>query len=323
MRIDRRLLGWGVFFILLGAIPLACRASLITRDMLSGWWLLWPILLIGWGLGLLLIRTPVAWIGGAVTAITFGVMGGSAIAIGFNGFQGASGCSGGSGTAFAARTGDLGPTANATIDFSCGTLTLGTADGQAWSVTGTERNGRAPTISADVGKLEIGSPEGGPFEGGQTAWTVALPKATSISLGLTFNAGSGTVDLAGATISGASMTVNAGSLTADLSTTAQLGDISATVNAGSAALTLPVGARSASITLNAGSVDVCLPVASSIEVEWSGTLGSNNLDELGFTEVADDTWRSPDFNPIGAITKLDVRATAGSFELKLGGTCRA
>src|SRR4029079_17884090 len=54
MHLDRRLLGWGIFFVLLGAIPLAVRAGLLDRALVGQWPLLWPVLLIGWGLGLLL-----------------------------------------------------------------------------------------------------------------------------------------------------------------------------------------------------------------------------------------------------------------------------
>ena len=69
MHIDRRLLGWGVFFILVGAIPLAVRGGFLdAEERVSSWPSLWPVLLIGWGLGLLLRRTPVEWIGGGVTA---------------------------------------------------------------------------------------------------------------------------------------------------------------------------------------------------------------------------------------------------------------
>lgn len=67
--LDRRLLGWGLFFILVGAIPLATRAGLIDPELVSRWPSLWPLLLVAWGLGLLLRRTPVEWIGGALSVI--------------------------------------------------------------------------------------------------------------------------------------------------------------------------------------------------------------------------------------------------------------
>jgi hypothetical protein len=325
MRIDRRLLGWGVFFVLLGAIPLALRAGLVSRDLLDDWFLLWPIAVIGWGLGLVLLKTPIAWIGGAVTAITFGIMGGSAIATGFGGLQGASGCGGnGSGTAFAERTGDLGATANATIDFSCGTLSVATTDGTAWTVNGTDRDGRGPRITSDGATVDLRRTEDGGFDAGRTSWNLVLPKTPSLALGLRFNAGSGTIDLAGANISSFSATVNAGSLTSDLSAAAQLGGVDATVNAGSAAISLPGGGRAVDLSLNAGSLDLCLPPGTAIEVDWNGTLASHNLDDLGFTEADDGTWVSPGIRELGGpLTRVTVNASAGSFELQLGGMCRA
>src|SRR6185295_18516367 len=108
MHIDRRLLGWGLFFILVGGIPLAVRTNLISASLVSQWANLWPLLLIGWGIGLLLRSTPIEWLGGALAAITFGVMGGGLLATGASGLPFATGCSGGGATtAFAARTGDL------------------------------------------------------------------------------------------------------------------------------------------------------------------------------------------------------------------------
>ena len=52
MHFDRRLLGWGVFFILVGALPLAVRGGFLDAERVSSWPSLWPVLLIGWGLGL-------------------------------------------------------------------------------------------------------------------------------------------------------------------------------------------------------------------------------------------------------------------------------
>lgn len=57
MRVDRRFLGWGVFFILLGAVPLVVRAGYLTQAQVAGSWSLWPLILIGIGVGILLSRT--------------------------------------------------------------------------------------------------------------------------------------------------------------------------------------------------------------------------------------------------------------------------
>lgn len=118
MHVDRRLLGWGLFLILVGSIPLATHAGLLDRQTIGQWPLLWPALLIAWGGCLLLRSTPVEWLGGALAAITFGVMGGGALAAGFGGVSIASGCSSASpANAFASRTGDFGTAARADLEF--------------------------------------------------------------------------------------------------------------------------------------------------------------------------------------------------------------
>src|SRR4051794_26724231 len=83
MRVDRRLLGWGLFFILLGGLPLAVQVGLIDQAVVNRWFVLWPLLLVGWGLSLLLRRSRIEWLGGAIAAVTLGLMAGGALATGF------------------------------------------------------------------------------------------------------------------------------------------------------------------------------------------------------------------------------------------------
>jgi len=325
MRVDRRLLGWGTFFILLGGIPLAVKAGLIDEELLSQWPQLWPVLLIGWGLGLLLRGTPLALVGGAVSAVTFGIMGGGLLVTGFGGIPVASGCTSNEpAVAFASQSGQLGSSGRAEIEFSCGTLTVGTADGSGWSVNGTDRNGTGPVVDT-TGGVSLRTKEIREFFGssGHAVWNVTLPKAPSLNLGVTLNAGEGRVDMAGATIASASITLNAGSLTVDLGNAAGAGDVNATVNAGSAGMTLPAGGRSVNLSLNAGSLKVCVPVGAALRVQWSGALGSNNFDAAGLTKVDNQTWTSSGFNASQPFAELHVSANAGSFELKFGGTCNA
>ena len=326
MHFDRRLLGWGLFFILLGAIPLAVKAGMLDEQTVGQWPLLWPILLIGWGLGLLLRNTPLALIGGAVSAITFGIMGGGAIATGFGGIPTAGGCTSDTpSTAFATQRGNLGTTGRAEIEFSCGTLAVTTGDGSGWSISGSDRNGTGPTVDTSGGGVALRTTPVRNLLGssGRAEWNVVLPKSPALDLGVTLNAGKGTANLAGANIASASITLNAGSLTVDLGSAATAGDINATVNAGSGALTLPSGGRSVNLSLNAGSLKVCIPVGASIEVQWSGALGSNNFDAAGLVKVDNNTWTSAGFVAAQPHTELQVSANAGSFELQFGGSCSA
>ncbi|MEO8272591.1 MAG: hypothetical protein ABI620_00825 [Chloroflexota bacterium] len=326
MHVDRRLLGWGLFFVLLGAIPLAVRAGLLDKAVVAQWPLLWPVLLIGWGLGLLLRGTPLAVIGGAVSAITFGIMGGGAIASGFGGVPFASGCAGtATSTPFVTRAGDLGTQARADFVLNCGSLTVGTTDGVGWTVAGENRDGTGPTIESNGGNLSVKSDAERDFVAsrGRATWKVTLPRSPVIALGLTLNAGSGKLDLAGASISTVAMTLNAGSIDLDLAGTTRTGDLNATVNAGSAAIALPGGDRSVNLSLNAGSLTVCVPVATPIRAQWSGALGSNNFTDAGLVKVDNQTWTSNGFNASQPHIELHATANAGSFELQFGGTCSA
>jgi hypothetical protein len=327
MRLDPRLLGWGVFFILVGAIPLLTNADYLDEAVVGRWPTLWPLLLIGWGIGLVFRHTPLALLGGAVTAVTFGLMGGGALATGFGGVPAFGGCGGDApGTAFASQNGALAGSGQLNIEFSCGTLTVGAVDGSDWSVSGTDGNGRGPRVTTSGASVSIESTNEGMtfFENvGRATWQVAVPRSPDLTLGVTLNAGEGNVDLAGATIASANLTVNAGSLTMDLAGAGRLGGVNGTVNAGNSTLNLPGGGRSVNLSLNAGNLDVCLPTGTAVRVNWNGTLGSNDLDDAGLTEVEDDTWTSAGFDETQPHVEMNVTANAGSFGLAFGGSCDA
>jgi hypothetical protein len=325
MHIDRRLLGWGAFFILAGGIPLAVRAGVLEESLVGQWAQLWPLLLIGWGIGLLLRNSPGEWLGGAVVAVTFGIMAGGLLATGWRGFPLATGCTNDAPTtAFQARTGDLTSTAQVDVDFSCGSLSVSAADGSAWSLTGADRDGRGPKVTSSASQVSIKPDATVSFPtGGRSTWNLAIPRGPTVDLSLTLNAGDGTVDLGGAAVGSASLTLNAGKLDVNLASVAKAGDVSATVNAGAAAISLDANGRDVSLSLNAGSLQVCLPAGAPVRVNWSGTLGSNNFAAAGLKQTGDSTWTSSTFNELEPHAELHVSANAGSFEVRFGGTCRA
>jgi hypothetical protein len=325
MHIDRRLLGWGAFFILVGGIPLAVRAGILDESLVSQWGQLWPLLLIGWGIGLLLRSTPVDWLGGALVAITFGIMGGGLLATGWRGLPLATGCTSDTPTtAFQARTGDLASSAQVDVDLNCGSLAVTAADGLAWSLTGSDRDARGPKVSSASSHVSIEPDDTVSFPGaGRSSWNLAIPRGPTIDLSLTLKAGDGTIDLNGATLGSANVRLNAGKLDIDLGAVASAGDVTATVNAGAAALSLDASEREVNLSLNAGSMQVCLPAGTPIRVNWSGALGSNNFSAAGLTQTGDSTWTSSGFAEGQPHTELRVTANAGSFELRFGGSCHA
>jgi hypothetical protein len=81
MRINRGFLGWGVFLVLVGAVPLAVRGGYLTEDQIPRIASLWPLILIGIGVGILLARTRFAFAGGMVIAATFGLVVGGWLAV--------------------------------------------------------------------------------------------------------------------------------------------------------------------------------------------------------------------------------------------------
>jgi hypothetical protein len=325
MHVDRRLLGFGLFFILVGVIPLAVRANLLEPALVGQWPLLWPLLLIGWGVGLILRNTSGEWLGGALVAITLGVMGGGILATGASGLPIATGCSSNSpAVAFAGRSGELDSTAQMNLEFNCGSLNVSSIDGTSWRLDGSDRDGDGPKLTSTNSVVSIEPRDSNGFPGsGRSTWNLALPRSPSIALGLTLNAGEGNVDLTGASLSSATVTLNAGKLNFDAGRTSQAGDVNGTVNAGAGAITLPDGARDVNLSLNAGSLQVCLPAGAPVLVTWAGTLGSNNFSTAGLVRVNDTTWQTSSFDAQQPHTELHVSANAGSFDLRFGGTCRA
>ncbi|HEX3265116.1 MAG TPA: hypothetical protein VHR16_05555 [Candidatus Limnocylindrales bacterium] len=327
MHVDRRLLGWGLFFIIVGTIALATRAGVLDPALVRGWVTLWPLLLVAWGIGLVLRRTRLDWLGGAAAAVVLGLMGGGLLATGFSGGAFSAGCGSQTpGTAFATQQGTAAATTTMNVDFNCGILTLQAADGPTWSVSGTETRGDAPDIRTEGASVTIASKDHGSFFGAggrRTDWTVVVPRSPVTNLGITINAGQSTGNLEGANLGDVALTVNAGSAWMDLSHAAALGGLRATVNAGSGTIVMPFDARAASLSLNAGSMNLCLAAATPLRLAWSGALGSNNLDASGLTKVDANTWQSTSFNPVSSFLDLRVTANAGSFRLDTDGTCDA
>ena len=120
MHVRRGLLGWGVFLILAGAIPLAVRAGYLDADQVGRLWSLWPLILIGIGVGLILRRTRLEFLGGLIVAATLGLMVGGLLSVGSTGFAGGN-CGGAGATQpFETRTGTFGATGSIDVQLNCG-----------------------------------------------------------------------------------------------------------------------------------------------------------------------------------------------------------
>src|SRR5215213_9943555 len=115
MRIDGRLLGFGLFLLTVGGVILAVRQGIVDEAVAKRAWTLWPLILVGVGLSVALARRPAAVVGGLLLAVTFGAMVGGVAATGAAGLPAF--CSGdrGEGQRFSDQAGELAATARVRI----------------------------------------------------------------------------------------------------------------------------------------------------------------------------------------------------------------
>lgn len=327
MRINRGLLGWGVFFLLVGTVPLAVRGGYLTDEQIGRIWGLWPLILIGIGIGILLARTRFAVLGGVLVAATFGAMVGGWLSGGIEGFAGGACGPGAGATPFPADEGRFeGTTANVQLDFDCGNLTVASAPGDRWHVEGDDADGTGPSIDASGESLTVdaGNRNRGPFGvlGDREAWRVTLPADVGLELKVELNAGSGTLQLAGASLETLDVHLNAGSALLDLASVEKLGTFDLELNAGSVNLILPGLSTNGSIEANAGSVGLCAPASAALRFNTEGSnLSSFDFEAQGLVQTG-STWQTPGFDESAVRIDVDVRTNAGSFSLNPEGGCR-
>lgn len=320
VRIHRDLAGWGVFFFVAGALPLAVQTGLLAPGVFDRWWSFWPLILVGIGLGLIFTRTPLEVLGGLVVSGTLGLLAAGMLTSGFGGIgvlpSGVCG-PGGGGTSFAPRTGSFESDASVIVEVDCGTVEISTTDGQDWSVEGVDDDGRGPQVEADGRNLEIKSPDGdvGRFLGERDRWVVRLPTTTRLDVDLRVDAGSVTADLAGSRLGIVNVELNAGQATLDLRDAVEIDELEASLNAGTLGLTLPAVSMSGSIEANAGSIRLCAPEGVALRLDASDSvLSSVDFGDAGLIQVG-DVWETPGYDT--ALTRIDLRtsANAGSFQL--------
>jgi hypothetical protein len=332
MSVDRRLLNWGVFLVLLGGIPLAVAQGWIPRDIVARAWELWPFVLIGAGVGLLLRRTPLHALGGIIVAGTCGVILGSLIAVGTGGLSfGNIGCGGGaadnpqilqeSGT-FEGGSG----TGRVALSATCASVHVTTEAGAGWAVTVDGTENARPTVSHEADVVTVRSPEGSvvfPFSTRRSTWRVALGTDSRLDLSLDLNAGDASIDLGTAVLSRLAVDGNAvGNTRLDLSR-ATVERLDVEVNAADMAIQLPELANLAgSVQGNAASVDLCAAsgVGLRLLVEDNIT-ASNNYDDQGLVRSG-NAWQTPDYATAATQVELRTTGSAVSFTLNPKDGCR-
>lgn len=322
MQIDRRLVGFGLFLITVGAVMVAVRQGLLTEEVAGRAWSLWPLILIGIGLSIALDRRPGAAIGGLVLAVTFGAIVGGIASTGSIGFSGVCGGDPDRGTAFAEASGGLAERARVTINQNCGDLTVTMAPGSTWTVSGVASDGRQPRVDARPDVLTVDSSEATAFGfDGRTAWHVVLPRDPLLDLDIEANAGDGRLTLAGARLARLSIQRNAGSVEIDLREIAALDELTVQINAGSGTLRLPAVSLDGSLRVNAGSIAICSAPGTGLRIRLEGSFAAaNDFDENGLTEVG-GAWETVGYATVETRVALRAEVNAGSLSLDPVRTC--
>ena len=326
MHLDRRFLDWGVFFIVLGAIPLAVQQGLLDRDLAARAWQLWPLLIIAGGVGLLLRRTSLEFLGGLVAAAALGAIAGGLFAVGADFADVARACGGGEGRSFPSQQGTLPTSASVGLEIDCGDVTVTTAGGSSWTLAGTAGDGQTPEVAHSADGLEIQSRDRGIFifgigQGARDMWALTLPTEPTLRVDASINAGSGRFVLTNAKLDEIAVEGNAATIRVDL-TGSTIGDLDVEVNAGSARVQLPNASLSGRLEANAGSLAICLPDGVGLRVSTNENItGSNNFAERGLTRSG-DTYETANYGAATNRIQLEVDVNAASVTLNPEDGCQ-
>ena len=322
MHVRRSFLNWGFFLVCLGAVPLAVQAGPLDRETAATLVRLWPLILVGIGLGLLLRFTRAEALGGLVVAGTFGLLLGVLFAGGFPSAGVACGDSAVQGTP-TSRTGTLEAGQRVTMELSCANVSVARGPGNAWAAEVISPADRSWTATAEGGRLRLSSDASQfPFGSARQGWRVTLPGESPLDLSVTLNATSGTFRLGEGKLISLNSTLNASDATIDLrgvepGTSA---NIDATLNASSVKLTLPNVAVNANITTNASSLELCVAPETGLRISYDDTLSSHNFAAAGMVQSG-KTWQSANYAAASVRTELDLSANVSSATLNPVGGC--
>ena len=321
MSYHRGLLFWGLALITGGAVALAAQQGYLNRDLLAGAWRLWPLILVAIGLSIMLSRTRAAIVGTIVAALIVGTAGGALIAVGPGSFA----CGGADPTNLVTRHGNFGGDASVKLDFNCGTLKVGMADGNQWTLAGGQTGGAAAQVTADAGRLEVRSRQPDSwFNEGRQRWNVTLPRTPAYKLEISPNAADASVDLGGGTFTSVSIHPNAGSISVDLSG-AQVDNLDLSLNAGSASILIGSGTElTGSLSVNAGSIELCTAGDVALRITSDPNLTfSTNLDKSGLAKSSFmNAWSTAGYSAAPKKVEIKLSGNAGSFTLNPEGGCK-
>jgi hypothetical protein len=314
MRIHKGYLFWGIFFVLLGAIPLAERQGLVEADRIGDLGRYWPLALIVLGVAIVIARSGVAVVGTIVAALVLGGLAGGAIASSGGWILNVGDCATGvdpDDLERTSRTGTFTEPARVSLELDCGSITVragATMDALGQWVLDARHRGDPPVVVATDGSLSVRTPEDGVR---RHDWQLLLPPSQVRSLGLDLNAAGATIDVRAAALEALAVQVNAGDVQV-LADDATLDALSVQVNAGRARLDLG-GDTDGSLQINAGALDVCVPDDAELRIQVNDDFAFvTNLDQRDLTRIGDVWTRDGSGGPT---IDLRVEGNAASFNL--------
>ncbi len=315
MRIRRGLLFAGLFLIPLGGMTLLVRAGTISADTFDDIWRLWPLILIGFGIAILLGRSRAASVGTAVAALVLGTLVGGAIASG-TGFVGSVGDCGMTGSSSRLdQSGTFESDAEVAVDLRCGSLTLGTTSGSDWQVA-ADYQGTPPTVNGDGDGLEVDAAGDGARH---ADLTITVPADRLGSLDVSTNAATGSLVLDGAALDLVEVDANAGDVKIDAGS-ASVTRLDVTMNAGRVRITLGTGSTRGAISVNAGAIDLCVPPDAELRLDVNEQLTFvKNLADRGLEQDETVWYRA---GTSGSTIDLQIDGNVASLTLDPNGGCR-
>ncbi|HEY7940876.1 MAG TPA: hypothetical protein VID25_02940 [Candidatus Limnocylindrales bacterium] len=309
MQVDRSRLGWGLFLVLLGLVPLGVAANVLDGSTVRQAWQLWPLVLIGVGVGVLLGRARGALVSTLVVSISLGLAAGGLLAGAGGGALAGGACAPGT-TRGTGHGGTLTSGTTVTIQGGCGDLHVTAQPGTTW------QTGDDPMVVADGQNWTI-TARGDIFRGRDTL-TVALPTDPQLDLHLKSGLGDLSVALPGAHLSGLQADVSLGSGVLDLTGATLSGTLDGSFSFGSGTVILAGGSYSGTLSSSFGSLDVCAPPGVAVHVTAHSGLGSVDVGE-GFDKVGDG-WQTADYATATQRADLHLSTSFGSLSITRG-TC--
>jgi len=328
MSVDRRLANLGIFLLILGAVPLAVSQGWLARETTSHALELWPLILIGVGIGLILRRTPLHFAGGLLVAATGGTMLGALLAGGLS--LGTLGC-GNVGAAtdpaiFEEHGTFTGGATSVVLRATCAELSVVPTLGSAWGVTVTGGADARPVLQQAADRLDVRSPDRtavGPFAAGRgSRWNVTLGTDVPYTLDVNLNAGDATIDLAGLRVDALTVQGNAVGNSRLLLHDATIGRLDVQVNAGDLEIALPATTDlTGRVQANAASVALCADPGTGLRLRNTSVITGDNFSSAGLVRFG-TTWESPGISSAAHVVDLVLDGAAARFTLNPLEGCR-